>query len=118
MAFCKKCGTQIENGAAFCPNCGSPQESSTQTGYSVNNYYINNNQTNAISPKSRLVALLLCLFLGGLGIHRFYVGKVGTGILWLFTAGCFGIGCLVDLIMIACGSFRDISGLLVTDWNA
>ena len=43
------------------------------------------------SPKSRLVALLLCIFLGGLGIHRFYVGKTGTGILMILTGGGCGI---------------------------
>ncbi len=40
------------------------------------------------SPKSRLITLLLCIFVGGLGIHRFYVGQIGTGVLWLLTAGC------------------------------
>lgn len=69
------------------------------------------------SPKSRLVATLLCFFLGGLGIHRFYVGKVGTGILYLFTAGLFGIGALVDFIMILCGSFTDKEGKFLTNWD-
>ena len=46
--------------------------------------------TSDISPKSRLVALLLCFFLGPLGVHRFYVGKIGTGILMLLTLGGAG----------------------------
>lgn len=70
-----------------------------------------------VSEKSRTIALLLCIFLGGLGIHRFYVNKIGTGILWLLTGGCFGIGCLVDLILIICGSFTDQSGAVVKRWD-
>jgi TM2 domain-containing membrane protein YozV len=70
-----------------------------------------------VSVKSRLVALLLCIFLGYLGIHRFYVGKTGTGIIWLITGGCFGIGYLVDLIMIIVGSFTDKSGAFLKNWQ-
>lgn len=68
------------------------------------------------SEKSRTAAMLLCFFLGGLGIHRFYVGKVGTGILYLFTVGLFGIGTLVDFIMILCGNFKDKEGKVVSNW--
>ena len=48
--------------------------------------------------KSKPVAYLLWLFLGLIGAHRFYLGKIGTGILWLFTGGLFGIGWIIDLI--------------------
>ena len=68
------------------------------------------------SDKNRTVALLLCIFLGYLGIHRFYVGKVGTGILWLLTGGLCGIGALVDMILIIVGSFKDIHERYVEEW--
>lgn len=64
----------------------------------------------AVSEKSKGVAAVLCFFLGALGVHRFYVGKIGTGFLWLVTLGFCGIGEIVDFIMILCGSFTDKNG--------
>ena len=64
----------------------------------------------ASSPKNRWLALILCFFLGCFGVHRFYVGKIGTGILWVLTMGFFGIGVLLDLIVILIGRFRDADG--------
>lgn len=66
------------------------------------------------SPKSFVAALLLCLFFGGLSIHRFYVGKIGTGILQIITLGGLGIWLLVDLIMIIVGKFTDSEGKVIT----
>jgi TM2 domain-containing membrane protein YozV len=63
------------------------------------------------SPKSWLAALLLCFFVGSLGVHRFYVGKVGTGILMLVTLGALGVWTLIDLIVIIIGKFSDKQGL-------
>lgn len=69
------------------------------------------------SPKSRLAAALLAFFLGGLGIHRFYVGKIGTGIAIILTiGGFFGIWPLIDLIMILVGSFKDKQERYVANW--
>ncbi|TMR98639.1 TM2 domain-containing protein [Nonomuraea basaltis] len=60
--------------------------------------------------KSWLVAVLLCFFLGVLGVHRFYVGKIGTGILMIVTLGGFGVWVLIDFIMILVGKFTDKQG--------
>lgn len=62
------------------------------------------------SPKSKGIALVLCIFLGMLGVHRYYVGKLGTGVLWTFTAGMFGIGWIVDIFTILSGGFYDADG--------
>lgn len=70
----------------------------------------------AVSPKSRLAALLLCIFLGWAGAHRFYTGKIGTAILMLCTLGGFGLWVVVDLIFIICGISRDKEGRRVFKW--
>lgn len=65
------------------------------------------------SPKSKAVVLPLCIFLGVLGVHRYYVGKIGTGVIWTLTAGFFGIGWIVDIFAVALGGFYDVNGYVV-----
>ncbi len=62
------------------------------------------------SDKNGLVCLLLLLLVGWLGAHRFYVGKIGTAILFILTVGGVGIWALIDLIMIITGAFTDSEG--------
>lgn len=108
--FCKHCGAKIPEAAVICTACGCQVEelkSAEQPNIVINNSNSNvntNTNVNAGSgkPKNKWVAVLLCFFLGGLGIHRFYEGKIGTGILWLISGGLFGIGWLVDFIILLC----------------
>lgn len=65
----------------------------------------------ARSTKNRWLALLLCAVLGVFGAHRFYVGKTASGVVWLLTAGMFGIGIVVDFLLILFGNFHDKGGL-------
>lgn len=68
------------------------------------------------SPRSRLAAALLAFFLGALGLHRFYVGKIGTGVLMIVTLGGLGIWVLVDFIVILVGSFKDKENRVLSNW--
>lgn len=97
LKCCSQCGAKLQPNTKFCPQCGA----NTQAALS---------QTDIKSDKSAATTLLLCLFLGAFGIHRFYVGKIKTGILMLLTGGGLGIWTLVDLIRIACCDFTDSAG--------
>lgn len=70
-----------------------------------------------MSEKKILPAFLLCFFFGIFGVHRFYVGKVGTGILHLVTLGVLGLWTLIDFVMIVIGSFTDSEGNKITEWT-
>ncbi len=131
--FCQNCGSIIEEGIKFCANCGTsvsekqtPQQPAAQPAQAYTppqtyapapTYTPSQPGVRAgISPLSRTVAFLLCFFIGGMGVHRFYVGKVGSGILYFLTMGIFGIGVFIDLILILVGSFTDDKGLPIETW--
>ena len=96
----------------YCTSCGRPIKSTEfigQDGRCGECTALNPSgaKSGKYSERDWLVTLLFSIFLGYLGIHRFYVGKIGTGILWLLTGGCLGIGALVAIIMIATETFTD-----------
>ena len=106
--MCVKCGVAAGKGNTYCPHCkGETQpgaEVCVHCGRSLKSTMVNG------EGKDWLTTLLLCFFLGGLGIHRFYTKHIGIGILQLLTLGCCGIFSLIDLIMIAIGNFKDADG--------
>lgn len=127
--FCKECLIEVK-GRMYCKNdlgnvideakqqgaAGAPNITITNSNDSVNtNSNANVNATGFAAPigrKSKMTALILCLlgFIGFAGIHRMYVGKVGSGVLWFLTSGICVIGTIIDLISILSGGFRDSNG--------
>ena len=88
--FCSSCGNVIKKDAEMCVKCGVRQAGNGQ--------------------KSKTTALLLCIFLGYFGAHRFYTGSMGIGIAQLLTGGGCGIWTLIDFIMLLAGSYKDGNG--------
>ena len=116
LKFCKFCGEKIPMDAVICTKCGRQVEqlqgAKNDSPIIINNN--NNNNNNAASASAgatqgnvsrrkkcdKWISFLLCLFIGYLGIHKFYEGKIGTGILYLFTGGLFIFGWLGDIFSI------------------
>ncbi len=107
MKFCKHCGAKIVKDAVICTTCGRQVEALggvAQPQIVINNANsnVNTNVNTNVTHTGRLlnkwVAFFLCLFFGICGAHKFYEGKMGMGILYLFTGGLLGIGVIVDLI--------------------
>jgi TM2 domain-containing membrane protein YozV/Na+-transporting methylmalonyl-CoA/oxaloacetate decarboxylase gamma subunit len=122
--YCSKCGAEYPVGDQFCKGCGANLASGTAASNSNSApgaspaavVASNNSATMSLSnssEKSAVTSFFLCMYLGMLGVHRFYVGKIGTGILMLLTLGGLGIWGLIDLIRIACSKFTDKQGHLI-----
>ncbi len=107
--FCMYCGAKIPKDAVVCTHCGRQVERMQPVQTSAQPIVINNTNTNmnanyAMGPgmRNKWVAVALCLLLGWVGGHKFYEGKGGMGILYIFTLGLGGIGVLVDLVVLLC----------------
>lgn len=109
LKFCKHCGEKMPEDAIICTKCGRQVEDIKKSN-SNEQIIINNNNSasasasataNAIGygrAKNKWVSLILCITLGYFGAHKFYEGKAGMGILYLFTGGLFFIGVIIDII--------------------
>lgn len=100
--YCTDCGNLIHLRVEICPYCGIRQPPPLYHGNGANQ-----------DSNRWLITLLLCWFVGILGIHRFYTGHTGIGIIQLLTLGGCGIWTLIDLILIIVGNFRDAEGNLI-----
>ncbi len=108
MKFCKFCGEKIPADSEICTKCGRRVENSNgnSSGITINNVANATASTTTDfqinipygSPKKKMVALLLCIFLGPLGAHKFYEGNILMGIIYIFTAGLFFVGWIIDII--------------------
>lgn len=99
--YCSNCGAEINDNAVVCIKCGCAVNKPSS--------FFGANEPS----KEWIICLLLCFFLGYLGIHRFYTGRIGTGIAMLLTCGGCGIWALIDLIMIILGKFENSEGRII-----
>ncbi|CEG58427.1 DUF4864 domain-containing protein [Legionella fallonii] len=102
--FCTHCGNKLEPEARFCPSCGTKTKAETIHSKTIHG---SPKPVPISRKKSGTTALLLCIFMGMLGAHRFYVGKYWTGLLMLCTGGLMGVWVVIDLTSIARNKFSD-----------
>lgn len=120
--YCIHCGQSVPDGAVTCPECGRTLPDMAAT----------DGRQDDVSPKSRLALTLLAFFLGSLGIHRFYAGRILSGVIMLLLSllgmiglllvvgilplGLVWIWATIDLILAVCGLFKDGDGRCITVW--
>lgn len=116
-AVCVKCGVAAGNGTSFCPNCGA--QTPAGAAVCVNCGVALSQPVDTSAQKSKLTAGLLGIFLGGLGIHNFYLGYTGKAIGQIVLSLCFGAGAiwgLIEGIMILTGAInKDANGVPLKD---
>jgi hypothetical protein len=124
--FCRNCGNEVSEKAVMCVACGTPPKAGDKYCYNCKADTTSNmeicmkcgvslKRENTVDGEGKdwLTTVLLCFFLGVFGIHRFYTGHTGIGVVQLLTFGGCGIWALIDFIMILVGSFRDAKGHLL-----
>lgn len=101
LITCPDCGKEYSDRASACPQCGYSSGNNNSNNNSINNVVSVNVISGAQKPlRNKGVALVLCILLGWLGAHKFYEGKTGMGIIYLLTVGLFGIGWIIDIIIL------------------
>lgn len=129
---CPNCGSPRDRDDRYCPYCKTKFDPYATVPNEKPEIHIHYHQENRPEPRvvvepiytpveqrshrSRLLALLLCIFLGWFGVHKFYLGKNGMGVLYLFTCGLFAYGWLIDLFILAFGNPKDKEGYRLT-WH-
>ncbi len=130
--YCTSCGVKNPKGNRFCQSCGAEAGPQAEVCVKCGVRLVKSAAADA-STRSRLATTLLVLFLGQLGVHRFYIGKTGTGIImlilavigwstiWLIGLGLFflvplWIWCLIDLIFAVTGTMTDSNGKRIANW--
>lgn len=106
QAICVKCGVKAGDGEAFCANCGQPMAPNAEVCLSCG--VATKKASGDLNGQDKIVMILICLFLGGLGIHNFMMGETKKGVFKIIMSFCCGIGgilALIDLIKIAMGSY-------------
>lgn len=113
-AICVKCGYQKGTGANYCAHCGATVTPGASVCMGCGYALTEGENVDPSQQKSKLVAGLLGIFLGGLGIHNFYLGYTGKGVLQILLNFCFGVGYiwgLIEGILILCGKInKDAKG--------